>query len=225
MVGQRFYSVIRAVVRPFFAVLFPCKYVNRNNLPKNGNYILCSNHIANIDPILIALGQKRQFVSMAKEELFRNKFVGSVIKFMGAFPVKRGKGDNGALDYAQQALIDGKAMLIFFEGTRSKTGELLRPKTGVSVIAYQTKTPIIPVCITPKHSKIKIFRKNIITYGEPIMPEDFGIESGTGKEYRNLSRKIMERVTEMRKHDKKLLLGSKYVEVEAADTEEISDGE
>lgn len=211
MVGKRLYSVIRAVVRPFFAVLFPCKYVNRNNLPKSGNYILCSNHIANIDPILIALGQKRKFVTMAKSELFHNKFIGGVLRFMGAFPVERGTGDSDAIGYAQQALIDGNVMLIFFEGTRSKTGELLRPKTGVSVIAYQTKSPIIPVCITPKRSKMKIFRKNIITFGDPIMPEDFGIEKGSGMEYRALSRKIMERIAAMRERDKRHLLGSKYV--------------
>ena len=211
MIGKVMYNILYVIVYPFFKLFFRCKYVNRDNLPKTGNYILCSNHVHNLDPVLIALGQRRAFVTMAKSELFKNKLIGAFLRYMGAFPVERGKGDTGAIGYAEQALKDGHAMLIFFEGTRSKTGALLRPKTGVSMIAYQTQSPIIPICITPKGQVVKLFHRNMITFGDPIMPEDFGIENGTGIEYRNLSRKIMGIIAEMREHDKKLMLGDKYV--------------
>lgn len=211
MIGKVMYNILYVLVYPFFKLFFRCKYVNRNNLPKTGRFILCSNHVHNLDPVLIALGQRRAFVTMAKSELFKNKLIGGFLRYMGAFPVERGKGDTGAIGYAEQALRDGHAMLIFFEGTRSKTGELLRPKTGVSMIAYQTQTPIIPICITPKGQVVKLFHRNMITFGDPIMPEEFGIEKGTGMEFRSLSRKIMGIITEMREHDKKVMLGDKYV--------------
>lgn len=211
MKGALFYKFVRTVARPICFLIYRYKFKNRDNLPKTGRYILCSNHISFIDPAYIILGQKRPLRTIAKIELFKNKFIAAFLKKMGAFPIVRGAGDGKAINQAEEILNNDEVLLIFFEGTRSKTGELLRPKTGVSLMAYQTQSPIIPVCVTPKNQFVKPFSKTIISFGDPIMPEDFGIVEGTSSEYRNLSRKIMGVISEMRERDKKELLGDKYV--------------
>ena len=62
--------------------------------------LLCSNHLAKRDPVLLGLTQKRQVFYMAKEELFRNKFLGALFRQLGAFPVSRGTGGEDALQNA-----------------------------------------------------------------------------------------------------------------------------
>ncbi len=63
--------------------------------PQRGPVLLCSNHLAKRDPVLLGLSQKRQVFYMAKEELFRNKFLGGLFRMLGAFPVKRGHRRRG----------------------------------------------------------------------------------------------------------------------------------
>lgn len=63
---------------------------------------------------------KRPVTYMAKEELFHNKIFGAFIRFLGAFPVKRGAGDMQVIDDCVDILESGRNVVIFPEGTRSK---------------------------------------------------------------------------------------------------------
>ncbi|MBQ5564290.1 MAG: 1-acyl-sn-glycerol-3-phosphate acyltransferase, partial [Clostridia bacterium] len=121
----------------------------------------------------------------------------------GAFPVNRGAGDGKAINEAEQIVKDGKLLGIFIEGTRSKTGEFLRPKSGASIIAHQMNVPVIPVCITPKNKKIRVFQQVKISIGKPITPKELGLDKGTPEEYRNSSRKIMAEIKKLRENDLK----------------------
>lgn len=196
------YVVGRIVVIPIFKALYFYKVKGKENVPEQGAYIVCSNHISNYDPVLLSLTQKRQIFYMAKAELFKNKFLASLIRTLGAFPVTRGAGDGKAINEAEKILDEEKLLGIFIEGTRSKTGEFLRPKSGAVIIASQKHIPIIPVCITPKHKKIKPFSGVTITWGKPITPEELGLTNGGGEEYRNASRMVMEKIKQLREESK-----------------------
>ena len=63
--------------------------------------------------------------------------------------------------------------------------------------------PVIPVCITPKNKKIKVFQKVTISWGKPMTPEELGLKNGGGEEYRNASRKIMDEIKKLRENDLK----------------------
>ena len=135
---------------------------------------------------------------MAKAELFKNPFASAVIRELGAFPVDRGAGDGKAINTAEEVVKDGRLLGIFIEGTRSKTGEFLRPKSGAAVVAFQTKTPVIPVCVTPKNKKIKLFQRVTISWGKPLSLEELGLISGSPAELRNASRRIMDEIKKLR---------------------------
>lgn len=197
-----FYSVIRAIGIFIFKLIYPWEINGSDKLPEKGRYIICSNHISNMDPIFLIISQRRQIYFMAKSELFKNKIFAKFLGKMGAFPVQRKKGDTKAINRSFEILESNDVLGIFIEGTRSKNGEFLRPKSGVSVIAYKTNSPVIPVCITPKRGKsVRPFRKTIITYGDPISISDLSIKEGSGLEIRNASRFIMGKIKELREEN------------------------
>lgn len=153
-------------------IAFSVKLVGKENIPKNTTVIFASNHRTNADPPLISCGLKGKHSFMAKEELFKNKFFGWLIKNLGAFPVSRGKGDSAVLDKAVENLENGRNLMIFPEGTRSKDGKVHRGHSGAAVIAARSGKPIVPVGIV-FGEKLKFRTKITINYGEPIYPEDY----------------------------------------------------
>ena len=70
----------------------------------DGNYIICSNHLSNIDVAFLMITHKRPIHFMAKQELFENKILGWFFSKMEAFAVKRGKGDKSALINSENIL-------------------------------------------------------------------------------------------------------------------------
>ena len=114
---------------------------------------------------------------MAKAELFSKKigawFFG---KQLGAFPVKRGAGDTGAIDTAKEIVNSGKLLGIFPEGTRSRDGQLGRAKSGAALIAAQTGAAVIPVAIKAKDQKIRPFHKAFILIGPALTLEELHLD-------------------------------------------------
>ncbi|MBR2176482.1 MAG: 1-acyl-sn-glycerol-3-phosphate acyltransferase [Clostridia bacterium] len=194
----------RLLLIPIFKLLFFYQINGRENIPKDGAYILCSNHLSNCDPVFLAVIQKRQIYYMAKAELFSNPIMSWLYRRLGAFPVHRGAGDGKAINEAEKIVGEGKLLGIFIEGTRSKTGEFLRPKSGASIVAHQMQVPVIPICITPKNKKIKAFQKVIVSVGKPLSVKQLGLEGEAGGEaYRAASKMIMSEIQKLRENDRK----------------------
>lgn len=196
------YTIGRVVCAPIFKLCYRYKAVNNHTIPENGGYILACNHLSYSDPVLLGLCQKRNLFFMAKSELFKNKFFSLLIRSLGAFPVERGAGDNEAIETGEDLIRKGNIMTIFLEGGRSKTGELMRPRSGCALVAQQMQVPVIPACITvvgnPKH----IFSKRVIHFGEPLTPEQLGLTPDGGrKELKNASNRIMDEIKKMREQD------------------------
>ena len=187
---------------PILKGLYRVKYVGKENLPRGGGFIMASNHLLALDPFYIALGSKKELYFMAKSELFRNKAFAFLIRSLGAFPVERGAGDNKAIKTGEDLIKDGEIMTIFLEGGRTKTGELMRPRSGCALVAQQMQVPVIPACITivgnPKHT----FAKRVIHFGEPLTPEELGLTPDGGRrELKDASNRIMAEIKKMREQD------------------------
>lgn len=195
MKRNHFYFFIRNFFKPFFFLKFRMKYIGAENVPPDGAYILASNHRRAVDPILMGMGLKRQVLFMAKEELFQNWFTKWFLSKLGAFPISRGKADTGSIRHFEQALEEGNLMGIFIEGTRAKDDNFLPPKNGVSLIAWDTKTPVIPVCHT------KIGGRIVMHFGKPLSLEEMGFVKGGAREFRTASRIIMDHIKAIREED------------------------
>lgn len=143
------------------SILFKTK--GRENIPKDGAFLLCSNHRAYIDPVLLAAGCSRQLTFMAKDELFKKPFLGWLIKAFGAFPIKRGKGDAAAVMATLKIMKKGGATVIFPEATRIKDKRRIQINSGIIRLALQSHVPIVPAYLTG----------NSVTYGKPISYEEY----------------------------------------------------
>lgn len=197
------YPVTRAICLGFLKLFFPYEVENGNSLPEDGKMIICSNHQHALDPVLIDATQNRLLFYMAKSELFKFKPFASLISRYGAFPVYRGKDGGRAIKKGEELLEDNNCVGVFIEGTRSRTGELLKPHTGAIVLANETDTPIMPCCITGKKGLIKAFNKTKITYGKPVTAKELGIVEGTLPEYREAAAKVMEIIGKMREEHRR----------------------
>ena len=183
---------------PVFRLLFPYKVIGRENIPSEpGRYLLCCNHISLADPAYLMASYPEHIYFMAKAELFRHKLLGWVIGKLGALPDERATGGASANETAKTIVRDGKTMGIFPEGTRSKTGELLRFKSGTALIAAQTGATVVPACVVTKNQKVKPFRRAYILYGEPLTPEQLHL-TGEQPDLRYATRLLMERIAALK---------------------------
>ena len=169
-----FYFIAKNVTRFISHLFYKIKYEGIENVPTDRGFILCSNHVTMFDPILVAVRVKPQCFFMAKEELFKNRFVSLIIRGLGAFPVSRGKGDTEAVDKAVSYVKEGKVVAIFPEGTRSKDGHLQKLKSGAVVIAAQTGGGLQP-CVIKMGEKKGLRRPVVIRYGQFITHEQLGL--------------------------------------------------
>lgn len=197
---KMFYRFATFLVSVFFHIKFKIIIDGKQNIPENkSGIIIASNHVSNNDPPFIGIVLKSKFAFMAKEELFKNRLFGWLIGKLGAFPVKRGAKDFAAVDKAIASLDEGRTFIIFPEGTRSKTGELGRPKSGVSIIAVRAKAPVVPVFI--KYGRRRFRRRAYISFGEIIPKEEFEAVEITDKHaVHAISARIMGEIAKLKEN-------------------------
>ena len=163
-----FYKIMRFIVYPFIRIFIRIEQHGTENIPKDKGYILAANHTSMADMFVIAVPFKGHIRYMAKEELFKFLPFKWFFLALGSFAVKRGKGDMAAIEKACNIVKEGGVLGIFPEGTRSKTGEIGKAKSGAALITMQTKADILPVSIKYSTGIYKPFCKATIRIGELI---------------------------------------------------------
>ncbi len=179
-----FYRIAVRCAGGVFKVCLLYKAEGKENIPNDGAFLLCSNHRGYRDPILIAAGCKRDLTFMAKEELFKKPGLGWLIKKLGAFPIKRGRGDAAAVMATLKIMKKGEATLIFPEGTRMKKGERKQINSGIIRLALQSNVPILPAFVG----------KNTVTYGKPISYAQYAEQAQDGKVMQRLADELMDNI-------------------------------
>ena len=174
------------------------KVIGRENIPKSGGAVFALNHRTNWDVIIAAVSCTRPIRYMAKAELFNNWFFGKLITACGAFPVKRGKGDIGAIKSALEKLKNDEIVLLFPEGKRvtSLSAEKeTRAKPGAVMLAIHSGVPIVPAYIS---GTFKPFAKMTISYGKPIFYNEYADSRLTVDELQKLSDELMLSIRSLR---------------------------
>ena len=157
---------VKTCVKIFTLILFRVQtYGQKENIKKDEAYIMCANHTSNWDPPILYTATKREMYMMAKEELFKNKFIYWFAGKTNIFPVKRGKQDIESMKKSLKVLNDNKILAIFPEGTRNGMAKNGKIQNGPAYLAARTGVKIIPVRI---EGNFKPFRKVRIYYGKPL---------------------------------------------------------
>jgi 1-acyl-sn-glycerol-3-phosphate acyltransferase len=142
-----YYWIGRALCRFLLFFIWRWDVEGLENFPSEGPVIVVANHVSYWDPVLIGSALPRQVFFMAKKELFSIPVLGFSLKSWGVFPVDRSRPDRGAIKRALDLLKQGQVVVVFPEGTRSKTGSLLPPSTGAAYFATSTGAPVCPAAI------------------------------------------------------------------------------
>ena len=142
-------DLLRRIFNALFALLSTRRVEGLEHVPPHGPYILVMNHLSRIDaPLLVSLFANKGMTGWAAEKYERHWFFGTLLRLGGAIFIRRGEVDRRALGAAVDWLRADKIFAMSPEGTRSKTGALIRAKTGAAYLAMQTGAAIIPVAMT-----------------------------------------------------------------------------
>jgi len=160
-----FYSFAKAIVSPLYRIGFRLRVEGLENVPREGSVILCANHASLHDPLMVGVAAPRQVHFMAKEELFRIPGLRTLIRWLGAFPVKRGHPDRAALKQAIKVLQEGGCFGVFPEGTRARDDHLGKAQPGTAYLALKTGATVIPVGVS---SSYRLFQPTLVRFGKAV---------------------------------------------------------
>ena len=166
-----FYFLVGLVSWPVIRLLLRERVQGAENLPAGG-FVLAPNHVSNLDPwpLGMPLWPRRQLHWMAKVELFK-PVLGTLISWGGAFPVRRGEGDEGAIETAVERVRAGDIVVIFPEGTRKEKGLIKRhqsrPRTGAARVALRSGAPLVPAAIGGTDRLLRLGPLTV-AYGPPV---------------------------------------------------------
>jgi 1-acyl-sn-glycerol-3-phosphate acyltransferase len=141
------YATLQTISRIGTTLLFDLKVKGVSNVPRTGGVLIVANHQSYLDPVLVGVRLPRGTSFLAKSELFESGFSRWLLPRLGAFPVRQGEGDIGAVREAIARLKEGRALVLFPEGSRTENGELEKVQPGVGLIARKAGVPVVPCLI------------------------------------------------------------------------------
>ena len=119
---------------------------NLHKIPKQGPLLIYSNHTGQIEvPLVYSHVQPRPVTALAKVETWDGWFLRFIFNLWEAIPVRRGEADMVAVRKSLEVLEQGKILAIAPEGTRNKTGVLIKAHPGVITLALRSGAPLLPV--------------------------------------------------------------------------------
>ena len=186
------YSISRFIFFVLLQLFCGIEIKGKERIPSQGGFILASNHVSYLDPIVLGIACPRKMNYMAKDTLFRNPLLAWWLGAVGVFPVRRDSADYSALKQSLFRLRKGKGLLIFPEGTRQVRGILGVAQPGVGFLAARTNLPVIPSfikgtdAVLPKGSRFIRPRKISVCFGQEIV-----IERRESPDYQEIADKIM----------------------------------
>lgn len=167
------YNLLYYILGPSLKLVYGRSARGMENVPAQGGFVLCSNHMSALDPMFIAsaLPRTKRLYYLGKKELFENKILKWALPKLGAIPVDRGHADLAAIRTSLQVVKEGYGLCIFPQGTRSRDNTRTPMLNGASMIALRCNVPVIPVFIDGPY---RLLRKTEIRFGRPLDLSVFG---------------------------------------------------
>lgn len=200
---NRLYAFLKPFAVGLMRLAFRVESRGRENVPAHGPVLLVANHSSVLDPPLVGGAADRQLSFLAKAELFDIPLFGGLIRRLNARPIRREGSDPGALRAAMRVLEEGRALLIFPEGTRGDEGVIRPAKTGAGMLAVLSGAAVVPVFVRgsgrawPRGRRLPRPAKVTVTFGQTLR---FEAERGADRkrQYEIASREMMEAIARLR---------------------------
>ena len=169
--------------RTVFKLYFRWRVFNPERVPLEGPVILASNHASFLDPPLVGAGVKRGINYLARENLFRFPVMGWVLRNWQVVPVDREGGGARGLKAILDRLLDGGAIILFPEGTRTRDGKLQPARSGIGLTVIKSDAPLVPVRVFGtfeaygRQMRFPRPRRVAVKYGQPMRFEQLRAEA------------------------------------------------
>jgi 1-acyl-sn-glycerol-3-phosphate acyltransferase len=199
------YGILKPLAVFLMRAWFGLSVRGAEHVPSSGPALIVSNHQSILDPPLIGGATRRRIYFLAKAELFRIPVFGWLIRALHARPVRREGSDPRALKTASRLLKEGKALLIFPEGTRSLDGRLGEGKPGVGMLAVTSGAPVVPAYVSgtlealpkgavwPRRSQVSVSFGPALHFKAPI-------GAGRKERYREAAQEMMRGIEQLKDH-------------------------
>jgi 1-acyl-sn-glycerol-3-phosphate acyltransferase len=200
------YGILKPLAVFLMRTWFGLRVRGAEHIPSSGPALIVSNHQSILDPPLIGGATGRQIYFLAKAELFRIPIFGPLIRALHARPVRREGSDPRALRTAAVLLKEGKALLVFPEGTRSLDGRLGEGKPGVGMLAVTSGAPVVPAYVSgtlealpkgavwPRRSQVSVSFGPALHFKAPI-------GSGRKERYREAAEEMMRGIQQLKEQE------------------------
>lgn len=214
------FNIAVPIIKPFLLATTRRQWIDGENLPESGGFIIALNHISHLDPLTAAHlvydhGRKPRY--LAKSGLFDNKALGFFLRGAGQIPVKRDTRDAvGAYAAAVDAIHDGQCVVIYPEATITRDPEMwpMKGKSGAARIALETGCPVIPVgqwgaqdILAPYTKRPHLVPRHeiVMRVGPPVDLDDLRSQPRTADVVNRATERIMTAIT----HQLELVRGDK----------------
>lgn len=183
---------------------FRLKIYGRENLIEDGPAIYASNHASYLDPPLVGVACRKELFYLARKTLFEKPVLGPILPRINCIPVDRDRGDVAAVRALLRLLKEGKRVVVFPEGTRSKDGNLQPARAGLGLIIAKSLAPVVPVRVFGSYAALPRsggvhFVPITLVVGKPIFftKEDLGTDERLV--YQTLSDRVMAAIAALQK--------------------------
>jgi 1-acyl-sn-glycerol-3-phosphate acyltransferase len=145
------------------------RWYGRDRVPPSGGLVLALNHLHWIDIPIAGVASPRNLNFVAKVEVERVPAFGKYVESFGTLFIRRGESDRDAVRKMREAARQGRALGLFVEGTRQRSGRPGTAQPGAAMVALQEDVPVVPAAIYgTQFWKLGNLAPCSVAFGEPL---------------------------------------------------------
>ncbi|MBV9230703.1 MAG: 1-acyl-sn-glycerol-3-phosphate acyltransferase [Chloroflexi bacterium] len=171
--GVILYWILRVLAWVLVRMVCSYRVSGRVRVPTSGAVLIVANHLSWFDPFLLGVVLPRRVWFFTKVEAFKWPIIGWAIRCTGQIPVQRGGSDRVALEKAMAYLREGKALIVFPEGTVERQEQMIAAHTGAAMLALRSGATVLPIAHTGTRRVLRGrgWRPRVtVEIGEPYVP-------------------------------------------------------
>ncbi len=181
LLGLVLYTIGRSISALLCTLLYRYRAYGSRRVPERGAVLLVANHQSYLDPPAIGVGVGHRHLDfVARLGLFGGWLLAWLLKQFNSLPIREQGGDTGAIKEILRRLEEGRAVLIFPEGTRTFDGAMTEFKRGIAVLVKRSGCPVVPIAIEgafdawPRQRKWPslLGKRVAVAFGNPIPHEE-----------------------------------------------------
>jgi 1-acyl-sn-glycerol-3-phosphate acyltransferase len=199
-----FYKTVCFLFYTYYRLFHRFQIEGLENVPKEGAFLLASNHLSFLDPPALGCRLPRNLHYFARDSLFKGP-LGLLIRSLNSIPVNRSQLDLATLRRVLKVLKEGHPLLVFPEGTRSEDGNLGEGKKGIGMLVAKSQVPVLPARVFGSYEIMgkgksfpRIGRKLRLRYGALLDLSDLDPGGKGGERYEKISQSVMAAISEIK---------------------------